>query len=93
MDKRDILHEVIEQNGKERQLYICIEELSELAKELCKDLRGIGVQEHIDEEMADVAIIMEQLKIIYDNEDNYLRWLEKKVNRLKDRLEEGEDKR
>ena len=38
----DVLKEAIKHYGKEEQITVAIEELSELAKELCKAKRGIG---------------------------------------------------
>ena len=68
-----------------------IEELSELQKEVCKDLRGHGNQKHIIEEMADVLIMIEQLKIMKDisNED-IQNVIDFKTKRLIDRMNEYE---
>lgn len=52
--------------GPQNQRIKCIEELSELAKELCKDAIGVGKREHIAEEIADVTIMLEQMIEIYD---------------------------
>lgn len=82
-----ILREVVGFYGADMQLNICIEELSELIKELCKSKRGLGDYENIAEEMADVRIIMEQLYIIYGNADAVQRWYLHKLNRLQERLE------
>src|SRR5680860_504054 len=49
--------------GIEKQMIKCIEELSELQKELCKHSLGQGSIEHITEEIADVEIMLEQMKI------------------------------
>ncbi|WP_289103773.1 hypothetical protein, partial [uncultured Fusobacterium sp.] len=45
---------------------IAVEELSELQKEICKDLRGFDRREEIKEEMADVYICLQLLKEIYN---------------------------
>lgn len=52
-------------HGKEGQSIVAIEELSELQKELCKMLRGIGNPEHLAEEIADVEIMLCQIKELY----------------------------
>lgn len=53
--------------SKEAQIIVAIEEMSELTKELCKNInRGESNIEKIQEELADVLIMVEQLKIIYD---------------------------
>lgn len=83
MEMRDI----IEFYGKDMQLNICIEEMSELIKELCKVKRGKPNRDNIAEEMADVRIIMEQLLTMFENADDVERWYHFKVNRLYERLE------
>lgn len=86
--EREILEEAIETFGAELQIIVAIEELSELQKELCKHLRGGGNQEHIDEEMADVMIMLEQLTMIFGNDDDIVVWEKMKLERLEKRLEE-----
>ena len=51
--------------GVNNQIIIAVEELSELQKELCKALRGKKKLVAISEEMADVEIMLEQLKRIF----------------------------
>ena len=82
-----MMRDVIDFYGEDMQLNICIEELSELIKELCKVKRGIGNLDNIAEEMADVKIIMEQLDIIFGNSDDVNEWYEHKIDRLQKRLE------
>lgn len=84
------LNEAVNLYGKDAQLVIAIEELSELTKELCKDKRGIGVPEHIAEEVADVSIILQELILIYGNEKEVEEWRQKKIERLqKGMIESG----
>ena len=52
--------------GKQSQLVICMEETAELTKELSKNLRGQDNDLGIAEEIADVEIMLEQLKLIFD---------------------------
>lgn len=68
---------------------IVIEELSELQKELCKDLRGYDRREEIKEEMADVYICLQLLKEIYnffdeDLDKMYERKMERNIQRIKE---------
>lgn len=68
---------------------IVIEELSELQKELCKDLRGDDRREEIKEEMADVYIYLQLLKEIYNFSDEELeKMYERKMRRNIERIEE-----
>ena len=72
MEIKDFVKEIIAKYGK-LQLVIAIEEMSELTKEISKDLRGKGNREHIIEEMADVQLILDELKEYYNisQEDIY----------------------
>ena len=66
-----------------------MEEMSELQKELCKDLRGRGSFEHIAEEIADVEIMLEQMKMLFGCTDDVRDWRRRKVERLKERLDDA----
>ena len=59
-----------------KQIIVCIEELSELQKELCKLLRdekGSANFEKVVEEIADVLIMIEQVKMMLDIDDDRLQ--------------------
>ena len=47
------------------QTMVAIEEMSELTKELVKQMRGRDNKDAIAEEMADVEIMMCQLRLMY----------------------------
>ena len=81
--KEDVIEKVIKKNGLDMQLTVAIEELSELQKAICKYKRG---EEHnIEEEIADVKIMIEQLETVFDK--NKIReWRDKKIERLEKRL-------
>lgn len=61
-----IIERAVEYYGVKNQLIVAIEELSELQKELCKCLRNQQSREHIVEELADVMIVIEQLREIFN---------------------------
>ena len=68
MDKgqqNTIFNQAIDFFGFESQKIMAIEEMSELTKELTKELRNRGNVENIADELADVEIMLAQLKIIY----------------------------
>lgn len=52
--------------GRDNQITVAIEELSELTKELCKLKRLKGRLSDLAEEVADVTIMLEQLRILFD---------------------------
>jgi len=49
--------------GIEKQMVKCVEELSELQKELCKHILAEDNLEHITEEIADVESMLDQMKM------------------------------
>lgn len=72
--------------GVNTQLTVAIEELSELIKEICKMNRNIGHTDHLAEEIADVEIMCEQLRYIYNIDFDVDDWKKYKLNRLANRL-------
>ena len=84
-----ILRSAIETYGSVMQITVAFEEMSELQKELCKYIRGSGSQENIAEEIADVEIMIEQMKMLFNCETSVLKVREKKVKRLKERMEQN----
>ena len=84
---RQTLIKAIHTNGNKKQAFVAVEEMSELTKEICKNFnREEDNVLNIIEEIADVEIMMEQLKIIYGCETDVERIKKHKVERLKARL-------
>ena len=76
--------------GKDMQLNVAVEELSELIKEICKYKRGADNLENIVEEIADCYIMIEQLISMLDiNYSQVYSQMRLKIKRLEDRLKEG----
>lgn len=65
--KRDTYTVAVQTFGKKAQLIMAMEEMAELTKELSKNIRDSNNVSAISEEMADVEIMLEQLKIIFSN--------------------------
>ncbi|AGM26043.1 hypothetical protein SSYRP_v1c04510 [Spiroplasma syrphidicola EA-1] len=67
----DKLLEPILMHYGDKQITQAIEELSELIKELCKNIKGEENKDQIKEEMADCYVMLEQLKLLFsfDSED------------------------
>lgn len=84
--ERTVFQEAIEKYGEKSQITMVFEEMSELQKELCKALRGTPNIDHIAEEMADVEIMLEQMKILFDCENAVKAWHEAKTVRLEERV-------
>ena len=87
----EVLKQAIETYGKENQSMMVLEEMAELQKEVCKSLRGNNNHDEIVEEIADVLIMLEQLKIMHDVQYKELSdMFNFKINRLKERLEQND---
>jgi len=85
-----ILERAVDTYGVQSQIIKAVEEMAELTKELCKDAGSGERVDLIAEEMADVEIMLEQLRYIYrrENIDFYVCcWKDAKIDRLAARLE------
>lgn len=79
---------IIDYYGKLAQITMCIEEMSELTKELCKFHRGSYYRNSVIEEVTDVLITIEQLKILFDfKEVEIQRIVNSKIERTLKRME------
>lgn len=92
----EILRGAIEEWGKQPQVDMAIEEMSELTKALLKERRALHRDDpeawkeavaNISEETADVIIMLMQLLEIFENRDDVQRAIDYKVDRLADRLQ------
>lgn len=87
MDNQESVYVKLIEKYKDKQLIVAIEELSELQKELCKTLRGNINKENIIEELADVYIMLDQIKIYFAITCNEVKeMIDKKIERTKERL-------
>lgn len=78
----------LEAFGERAQMTMAIEEMSELAKELCKRCRGRDNVEAIAEEVADVQIMLQQLVMLFDCAGQVETFRRYKLERLAERIEE-----
>ena len=87
-EHEDKLLAILEKTGTKEMLTVCIEEMSELTKELCKWERYHDVQTLMDiqQEMADVYICLEHLKNIVASEHQMVYSAE--FNIVKDGIDE-----
>lgn len=83
-----VYRKAIKRFGKVNQMVKAIEEMSELTKVLAKIL-GVGGEVSLDdlvEEIADTTIMMEQLRLIYNIDDQVCDIMDSKVKRLERRV-------
>lgn len=77
--------------GKEAQMMQAVEEMSELIKELMKNInRKRDNLDDIIEETADVEVMLEHIKYCYDIEKQVADVKVKKIEKLTKKLEEWE---
>jgi NTP pyrophosphatase (non-canonical NTP hydrolase) len=82
----EILKDAIYHFGYNHQSTKCIEEMSELIKEICKNKDGQQNVEHIAEEIADVLITIDQMIIYHDIYDAVAQFRQEKLERLRQKL-------
>lgn len=83
----NVMIDALKYYGNDPQVDVAIEEMSELIKELLKKRRGKKNRSMIADEMADVYIMLEQLKFIFGINETELKVnAEFKIQRLKNRI-------
>lgn len=82
------LKKAIDTYGSLMQIIVAIEEMAELIKELCKQLRGRDNLEEIAEEIADVNITLAGQQILFDCAGKVKCYEAAKLERLRERLED-----
>ncbi len=90
MEKQEenrVYQDAIDLFGVTSQKIMVIEEMSELTKELCKELRDRGNVENIADELADVEITLAQIKMIYNIHDLVEEHKDFKLHRFATRME------
>ena len=88
MHEMSLLQRAIAKWGKDAQMKMVLEEMSELQKEICKMWRGKDNRDAIAEEVADVEIMLDQLKLMLDIPYQVEQHRQNKLQRLRERLEE-----
>lgn len=78
--------QAVEVFGIEIQQIMAMEEMAELIQAISKNIRGFKQQAKVAEEIADVEIMLEQLKHGYKCHVEVERWKDKKLARLENRI-------
>lgn len=101
--ENQILHEVIEKYGEEKQMRLAQEECGELIQAVNKYFRAMEVEprnrkhaverarKHLVEEIADVSIMLDQMRMLID--ENHDEMKAEKMARLADNLNKQRKKR
>lgn len=77
-----VCKKAIDTFGCANQQLKAVEEMGELIQAIMKSLGGFDSKNNVEEEIADVEIMLTQLKIMYDLK-RIDKWKEFKINRLK----------
>lgn len=98
MNRNQILHAAVETFGRDSQMMMMVEEMSELnraasdlTKAICKQRRSRTIREKMDaingikEEIVDVQIVLDQMKILFGYDEEIER---RKLERLEKRIDE-----
>ena len=86
-DAAEIYRAAIRKWGIRAQIMMVYEEMAELQKELCKNGRGKNNTDQIADEVADMEIMLAQLKIIFNVQDLVEQYRAFKLERLRNRIE------
>lgn len=89
IDKYAIYIKALDTYGAQAQTLMCMEEMSELQKELCKHARGADNRAQIAEEIADVRIMLDQMELLHGCRSLAANFKLVKIKRLSKRLAEG----
>lgn len=84
---KELYVRLIEKYGENMQCIVAMEEMAELQKELSKAIRGKQDINHIIEEIADVEIMLEQLKLIFRCENAVQEYKLSKLEKTRGKLE------
>lgn len=94
MQREEVFAEAVKQWGVDAQVIMAFEEMAELTQALCKMRRngyrwgdGTTYRDNLKEEIADVELMIEQLKYMFEIHDSEAIKT-KKMNRLIKLLEE-----
>lgn len=86
MNEQEIYQKALQKWGSELQIIMMIEEMSELTKEMTKWFRGKYDVNHIIEEIVDVEIMLNQMKLLVKEYPAYERIRKEKLARLEEML-------
>jgi len=81
MKNNEILQKAIDKFGEKSQKEMMLEEMNELSLAFLRESRGR--ESNVSEEIADVQIMLDQMKLLYPE---WISWEQVKLRRLEERL-------
>ena len=85
-DRKKVYQAALRKWGVDLQTMMAVEEMSELTKEICKIKRGKMDLDALADEIADVTVMLEQLREIYGLNDAVCDHMDAKILRLQSRV-------
>ena len=85
-ERKKVYQAALRKWGADLQTMMAVEEMSELTKEICKIKRGKMDLDALADEIADVTIMLEQLREIYGLNDAVCDHMDAKILRLQSRV-------
>lgn len=89
--RKRIYYDALDTWGEQVQLMKAVEEMSELTKEICKLSLNATTLDKLADEIADVTIMLEQLRLIFDINGLVCAHMDTKVKRLEQRVFEARE--
>ncbi len=90
-ERRAVYETAIEHYGPVNQAIVAVEEMAELTKELAKSFRPEGsTLEKLVDELADVTVMVEQLRLAFHINNAVQDRIDYKVRRLAQRIKEDQ---
>ena len=82
-----IYQKAVETFGQAAQKRLLIEECSELITAICHHFRGRATDDQVIEEMVDVQLMLNQMRVLINDESKWERWFAYKLDRLRGLIE------
>lgn len=79
--------DTLDEWGADAQILMFIEESAEATEAILHHRRGKTNVDHVIEELADLQIVLHQMRALYDHDQKFLEIYHQKIQRLRDMLE------
>jgi len=93
-EEKRLMYRAVDKWGRALQLLMAIEEMAELAKLIVKEFRHGSsplLRANLVQEIADVEIMLDQLKVVFNCEYEVVEGRKEKLKRLEERLNADRD--
>lgn len=88
-DRKKVYMNALITYGDRKQMVKCLEELAECQQAICKIILGGENFDNLAEEIADATIVLEQMRLLFNNNDKVCEYMDAKVQRLDDNLKKN----